>query len=135
MDAYTFTFFTAAVCAAIIFGYLFGLRTTRKAHEVIQRKLIDAYQENDWTEKKYKVLKQNYTGKLNMITELENTNALLRKANEQVYEDGIMDGKQAGKLEFVKKLGKSLVDESNVLNGNGIVEAIPVPNQINNVKC
>lgn len=122
MDSYTFTFFVLAVVAGMVLGYLLGLRTTRMAHEVMQRKLVDAYDENSWTEKKYKHLKEKYTEKLNMINDLEATNALLRKANEQIYEDGIKDGKQEGKIAVIKELGKCLVDESKVLNGNGIVK-------------
>lgn len=129
MDSYTFTFFVLAVVAGLVVGYLLGLRTTRMAHEVMQRKLVDAYDENSWTEKKYKHLKEKYTEKLNMITDLEATNSLLRKANEQIYEDGIKDGKIA----VIKELGKCLVDESKVLNGNGIVKDNEVA--INQLRC
>ena len=121
MDTYTLTFFTAAVCAALVVGYLLGLRTTRKAHEVLQRKVIDSYQEADWSEKKYGVLKKKYTEKMDMINELEKTNALLRKANEDVYDMGLKDGEQKGKIGVIKELGKSLVDESACLKRGSVV--------------
>lgn len=134
MDSYTLTFFIAALVAAMIVGYLFGLRTTRMAHEVMQRKLVDAYDEHDWCQKKYLALRKKYQEKLDMINELEATNALLRKANEQIYEDGIKDGKQSGKIEVIKQLGKSLLDESAVLGGNGIVEKNTPINQLAKIK-
>ena len=135
MDTYTFTFFIAAICAALVVGYLLGLRTTRKAHEIMQRKVVDVYSDIDWCEKKYKVLKQKYQDKLDMINDLEKTNADLRKANEEMYDAGFMDGKQAGKIGVIKELGKSLIDESSVLNGNGIVkDNETVINQLKNIK-
>lgn len=135
MDIYTVTFFAASIITALVLGYLIGLRITRKGQEVMQRKLVDAYQESEWTDKKYKVLKQRYTDKLDMISDLEAINANLRKANEQIYDMGVADGKQQGKIDYIKKLGKSLLGESGVLGRNGIVKDNKIViNQLKNVK-
>ncbi|MBK8609110.1 MAG: hypothetical protein IPL84_03985 [Chitinophagaceae bacterium] len=139
MDNYTLFFFIAAILTAVVAGYLIGLRVTRKGHEAMQRKLFDAYAEIEDFGNKYKSLKQKYINAFSMIKDLEESNALLRGCNQDIakenYEAGIMDGKQQGKLDFVKKLGDAMVKESNVLNRKGIVkDNETVINQLKNIK-
>lgn len=118
----------------VLVGYVIAVFSYGKHTDDMQRKLVDAYDENSWTEKKYKQLKLKYQDKLDMITDLEATNALLRKANEQIYEDGIKDGKQNARIEAIKEIGKSLLDESVVLKNGGIVsKSVPI-NQVRSLQ-
>ena len=145
LDYLVIALFLFAIAAV---SFTVGYKINSFLYEKLQRDLVDMHEtltqkikELIQTKKKwYDLAKQviEYEQALKELRRenknLENTFDNLKKANEEIYNEGFCNGKNEGRLDIIKTIGKSMIDDSEVIKAGIVSKADPLINQVKNLK-
>lgn len=148
METLDYLVIALAVFAIASVSFAIGYRVNVLAYEKLQRDLVDMHETLTQKIKELFQVKKKWYDLAKQVVEyeqiikdlrkenknLENTFDSLKKANEEIYNEGFSNGKNEGRLDIIRTIGKSMIEDSEVLKGGIVSEADPLINQVKNLK-